>query len=90
MNNLNEIIVRIKADTSSFNRPIDVLRSEIPQFWRGSDIKFEIGIFNRNDFLSVSDYAGIYLAIRRLTDDGKVPRAHPLLCRKYAHPSMTL
>ncbi|MDR1890664.1 MAG: hypothetical protein LBQ23_00560 [Puniceicoccales bacterium] len=83
MNNLNEIIVRIKADTSSFNNPIDVLRSEIPQFWRGNDIKFEIGIFNGNDVLSVSNYGSISLAIRKLTDDGKVPPAStPALMQK--------
>jgi hypothetical protein len=83
MDNLNEIIVRIKADTSSFNNPIDVLRGEIPQFWRGNDIRFEIGIFNGENIWSVSNYASISLAIRKLTDDGKVPSAStPALMQK--------
>jgi hypothetical protein len=83
MDNLNEIIVRIKADTSSFNNPIDVLRGEIPQFWRGNDIRFEIGIFNGENVWSVSNYASISLAIRELTDDGKVPSAStPALMQK--------
>ncbi|MDR1233372.1 MAG: hypothetical protein LBJ75_03915, partial [Puniceicoccales bacterium] len=83
MDNLNEIIVRIKADTSSFNNPIDVLRGEIPQFWRGNDIRFEIGIFDGENVLSVSNYASISLAIRKLTDDGKVPSAStPALMQK--------
>ncbi|MDR2778739.1 MAG: hypothetical protein LBB16_00410 [Puniceicoccales bacterium] len=83
MDNLNEIIVRIKADTSSFNNPIDAIRDEIPQFWRGNDIKFEIGIFNGENVWSVSNYASISLAIRKLTDDGKVPSASiPALMQK--------
>ncbi|MDR2629039.1 MAG: hypothetical protein LBC30_03570 [Puniceicoccales bacterium] len=83
MDNLNEIVVRIKADTSSFNNPIDVLRGEIPQFWRGNDIRFEIGIFNGENVWSVSNYASISLAIRKLTDDGKVPSAStPALMQK--------
>ncbi|MDR0742321.1 MAG: hypothetical protein LBE98_02555 [Puniceicoccales bacterium] len=83
MDNLNEIIVRIKADTSSFNNPIDVLRGEIPQFWRGNDIRFEIGVFNGEDIWSVSNYGSISLAIRKLTDDGKVPSAStPVLMQK--------
>ncbi|MDR2603616.1 MAG: hypothetical protein LBC11_03610, partial [Puniceicoccales bacterium] len=83
MDNLSEIIVRIKADTSSFNNPIDVFRGEIPQFWRGNDIRFEIGIFNGENVWSVSNYASISLAIRKLTDDGKVPSAStPALMQK--------
>jgi hypothetical protein len=83
MNNLNEIVVRIKADTSSFNSPIDVLRGELSQFWRGNDIRFEIGIFNGDDVLSVSNYASISLAIRKMTEDGKVPFAGtPALMQK--------
>ncbi|MDR2432222.1 MAG: hypothetical protein LBD34_00505 [Puniceicoccales bacterium] len=83
MDNLNEIIVRIKADTLSFNNPIDVLRGEIPQFWRGNDIRFEIGVFNGENVWSVSNYASISLAVRKLTGDGKVPSAStPALMQK--------
>ncbi|MDR2737376.1 MAG: hypothetical protein LBB18_00325 [Puniceicoccales bacterium] len=83
MNNLNEITVRIKADTLSFDNPIDVLRGEIPQFWRGNDVRFEIGIFFGESALGVSDYASISLAIRKMTEDGMVPPASaPALMQK--------
>jgi hypothetical protein len=51
----SEIIVRMRADTSSFNNPINVFRVEIPQFWRGNDIRFGIGIFNGENVWSVSN-----------------------------------
>ncbi|MDR3143899.1 MAG: hypothetical protein LBT64_00140, partial [Puniceicoccales bacterium] len=83
MSDLNEIIIRIKADTSSFDNPIDAMRGALPQFWRANDIKFEIGVFGGDSPLSVSNYSSISLAIRKMTDDGKVPSAGtPALMQK--------
>ncbi|MDR1414073.1 MAG: hypothetical protein LBI56_04025 [Puniceicoccales bacterium] len=83
MSNLNEIIVRIKADTSNFDNPIDAVRGGLPQFWRGNDLEFKIGIFAGSDILSVANYANIFLAIRKMASDGSVPSANvPALMQK--------
>ncbi|MDR1433084.1 MAG: hypothetical protein LBI61_01950 [Puniceicoccales bacterium] len=75
MSTLNEIVIRIKADTSNFNNPIDAVRGGIPQFWRGNDLRFEIGIFSGENILSVENYASLSIAIRKMADDGNVPSA---------------
>jgi hypothetical protein len=83
MSTLNEIVVRIKADTSNFDNPLDAIRGGIPRFWRGNDIRFEIGTFDGENILSVANYASISLAIRKMADDGSVPAAStPALMQK--------
>ncbi|MDR1414144.1 MAG: hypothetical protein LBI56_04415 [Puniceicoccales bacterium] len=83
MNNLNEIVVRIKADTSNFDNPIDAIRGGLPQFWRGNDMAFGIGVFAGTSVLSVANYASISLAIRRMASDGSAPSAGaPALMQK--------
>jgi hypothetical protein len=81
MSNLNEIVIRIKADSRSFDNPVDALRSDLPQFWRGNSVKFELGIFSGDDILSVSNFAKVSLVIRPMTRDGMVPSSaiSPLL-----------
>ena len=83
MTNLNEIILRIKADTSNFDNPKDIIRDELPQFWRGNNLKFEIGVFDGDNLLSVSSYASITVAIRKMLDNGEIPSAsHQALMQK--------
>jgi hypothetical protein len=83
MTNLNEIIIRIKADTSNFDNPKDIIRDELPQFWRGNNLKFEIGVFDGDNLLSVSSYASITVAIRKMLDNGEIPSAsHQALMQK--------
>ena len=73
MSNFEKIIIRIQADTLSFDNPTDIIRNSLPQFWRGNDIQFEIGVFAGDELLSVSNYASITLAIRQMTPSGQIP-----------------
>jgi hypothetical protein len=86
MANFTEMTIRIKADTTTFDGPVDVVRKNIPQFWRGNDLRFEIGVFAGDGPVDVSSYASISLAIRRMTGDGAVPSAGaPALMQKVCH-----
>ncbi len=73
MNNFEKITIRIQADTLSFDNPTDIIRNSLPQFWRGNDLQFEIGVFAGDELLSVSNYASITLAIRQMTPSGQIP-----------------
>lgn len=73
MSNFDTIIIRIQADTLSFDNPTDIIRNSLPQFWRGNDIQFEIGVFAGDELLSVSNYKSITLAIRPMTPSGQIP-----------------
>ncbi|MDE6432073.1 MAG: hypothetical protein K2L13_01625 [Opitutales bacterium] len=75
MKTFDNAILRIQADVSSFDNPIDIMRDDIPQYWRGNDLLIQLGILSGNDVIDVSDFANITLEIRALNNDGEAPAA---------------
>ncbi|MDR2436173.1 MAG: hypothetical protein LBD33_02595 [Puniceicoccales bacterium] len=75
MKTLTDLKLRIRVDAESFDNPIDVLHGSIPQYWRGNDLRIELGIFAGNDVIDVSNFSRIMLAMRALNNDGEAPSA---------------
>ncbi|MDR0595827.1 MAG: hypothetical protein LBF94_04030 [Puniceicoccales bacterium] len=75
MNNLTDLKLRIRVDSDSFDNPTDVLRGGIPQYWRGNDLRIELGIFAENEVVDVSNFSAVTLTIRALNNDGEAPSA---------------
>lgn len=67
--------LRIQADVSSFDNPIDVLHNDIPQYWRGNDLIIELGVVSGDDIVDVSNFSSISLEVRSLNNDGEAPEA---------------
>jgi hypothetical protein len=75
MKTLTDLKLRIRIDVESFDNPVDVLHGGIPQYWRGNDLRIELGIFAGNDLVDVSNFSRIVLAVRALNNDGEAPPA---------------
>ncbi|MDR0679732.1 MAG: hypothetical protein LBF42_01695 [Puniceicoccales bacterium] len=75
MSNLTDLKLRIRVDSDSFDNPRDVLRGGIPQYWRGNDLRIELGIFTENEVVDVSNFSAVTLTIRALNNDGEAPSA---------------
>jgi hypothetical protein len=72
MNTLNHHIIRLRANILSFDAPIDEIRRRWVQFWRCNDLRFQIGIFNGDEFADISNFKALYLSVRAL-EDGHPP-----------------
>lgn len=83
MSTIQNTRVRIAANVASFDNPIDILRNNYPQFWRGNDVQFEIGVFDNATLLSVANISSVTLDVRKLTNDGKAPavEVEPLMSK---------
>jgi hypothetical protein len=80
MKTLTDLKLRIRTDAESFDNPINVLRGGIPQYWRGNDLRIELGVFAGEDVVDVSNFSYIALAVRALDNDGEAPSANaPIL-----------
>jgi hypothetical protein len=75
MKTLIDSKLRIQVDVGSFDNPIDILRGGIPQYWRGNDLRIELGIFAGDDTVDVSVFSEVLLEIRALNSDGEAPSA---------------
>jgi hypothetical protein len=64
MNTLPRAQIRIAADAANFNSPLDVNSRATPQFWRGNDIEFDIGVFFNGTLESVANIASLTVEIR--------------------------
>ena len=74
---------RIKLDVRSFKSPQDSLRGQfILQFWRCNDWTIQLGVFDGNDVLDVSNFDTIYLSIRELVDNKPPSGGEPALILK--------
>lgn len=80
MKTFNNAILRIQADVSSFENPIDITHGDVPKYWRGNDLLVELGIFSGEGLADISNLSNIHLDIRALDNDGEAPDANsPLL-----------
>ncbi|MDR2377396.1 MAG: hypothetical protein LBD54_01425 [Puniceicoccales bacterium] len=70
---LQRFPIRIAALIDSFDQPQDVYRRMAPQFWRGNDLEFQIGILRDNQPIDISNLSAIHLAIKALNADGTAP-----------------
>ncbi|HVU37929.1 MAG TPA: hypothetical protein VHC95_06310 [Opitutales bacterium] len=73
MSTLGRTRLRLAADAASFDAPLDVLRRATPQFWRGNDVQFELGLFFNGALLDVSNLASLTLEVRPLGANGGPP-----------------
>lgn len=80
MKTFNNAKLRIQVDVASFDNPIDAIHNTLPQYWRGNDLRIELGIFSDNDVIDVSNLASVTFEIRALNNDGEAPAANmPIL-----------
>jgi hypothetical protein len=80
MSTLARTRIRIAGDAACFDAPLDVNRHATPQFWRGNDVQFEIGVFFAGALMDVSNLASLTVEIRAIVDGAAPdPSTTPLM-----------
>ncbi len=75
MSTLDRTRLRLAGDAARFDAPLEVNRRATPQFWRGNDVQFELGVFNNGELQSVANLASVTVEIKALGASGSAPAA---------------
>ncbi|MFA5258177.1 MAG: hypothetical protein WC360_08500 [Opitutales bacterium] len=75
--------IYIQADLADFDSPLDIRRNDTPAFWSGTDLQFNLGIFQFGVLRDVSDLASLTLEIKPTGSRGERPdpTAAPLMSK---------
>ncbi len=65
--------IRIAADATSFDSPVEAQRNLTPAFWRGADLQFEFGLFHNDTLIDVSNLATLTVEVKPLAQDNGAP-----------------
>ncbi|MGH8020523.1 MAG: hypothetical protein ACREIA_20015 [Opitutaceae bacterium] len=83
--------VRLKVETADFDPPADVLTSSTMQFWRGSGLRVELGLFERGVLEDVANLESIRLEIKnQVSGSAPAPDAAALMAKEVTSFDNTL
>lgn len=67
--------IRVAADISQFTPPVDVITNETPALWKGTDVQFELAIFDNGALQTPDNLTSLTLELRAALPNGQAPDA---------------
>jgi hypothetical protein len=73
MSTLSRTRIRLAADAAVFSAPTDAQTLATPAFWRGTDVQFELAVFNNRILQSVANLASLTVEVKAAAEGTGAP-----------------